>query len=216
MCAACEDKPAPENNTCAVCGCDSGSLPQGRDGEAGSVRSKAERRSEESASPNPSSSNPSPQEIEEVALLPCPFCGGEAELTGYKAPEFWVRCDKMGCKASTESFGSKDRAIAAWNTRPSHTEEIEALRGEVERLLDSNAKLHDIGQDFVSHMERLQSHNAKMREALTKCRDKFRFYADLHRLKCTADGDEKADRNAEMADMCDSTLSSLEGGGGRG
>jgi hypothetical protein len=47
-----------------------------------------------------------------------------------------------------------------------------------------------------------------VRAALEKCRDKFRFYADLHRLKSTAEGDEKADRNAEMADMCDAALSS--------
>lgn len=65
-------------------------------------------------------------------LLPCPFCGGVAELTGHQAPEFWVRCDRIGCKSSTEAFGSKDKAIAAWNTRQSHTTEwqdklVEAL-----------------------------------------------------------------------------------------
>lgn len=56
-------------------------------------------------------------------LLPCPFCGGPAELTGFKAPEFWVRCPAIGCKASTEGFGSKERAIQAWNTRTSHLPE---------------------------------------------------------------------------------------------
>jgi len=52
-------------------------------------------------------------------LLPCPFCGGEAELTGHHAPEFWVHCPVIGCKAGTEAFGSKERAIAAWNHRSS-------------------------------------------------------------------------------------------------
>lgn len=48
-------------------------------------------------------------------------------------------------------------------------------------------------------------------EALTKCRDKFCFYEQLHRLKCTAEGDEKADRNREMADMCDGVLDKIGG-----
>jgi hypothetical protein len=69
-----------------------------------------------------------------VTLLPCPFCGGDAELTGYRAPEFWVRCPQYGCKASTEGFGSKDRAIAAWNTRQSATAPLDAqIAGLVER-----------------------------------------------------------------------------------
>lgn len=55
-------------------------------------------------------------------LKPCPFCGGEAELRGFHAPEFWAACPKIGCKASTEGFGSKGRAIAAWNTRASDAE----------------------------------------------------------------------------------------------
>lgn len=48
-------------------------------------------------------------------LLPCPFCGGEAELTGFDAPEFWVWCPN--CKASTDAHTGKQSAVAAWNTR---------------------------------------------------------------------------------------------------
>lgn len=48
-------------------------------------------------------------------LLPCPFCGGEAELTGFDAPEFWVWCPN--CKASADAHTSKGGAIEAWNTR---------------------------------------------------------------------------------------------------
>lgn len=48
-------------------------------------------------------------------LLPCPFCGGEAELTGFDAPEFWVWCPN--CKASTDAHTCKGGAIEAWNTR---------------------------------------------------------------------------------------------------
>jgi hypothetical protein len=57
--------------------------------------------------------------------------------------------------------------------------------------------------------------------ALQKARDKFRHYEDLHRIKCTAEGDEKADRNRELADEMEAALSkalsALEvGGGNRG
>jgi hypothetical protein len=46
----------------------------------------------------------------------------------------------------------------------------------------------------------------RLEAALAKCADKFDFYEQLHRLKCTAEGDEKADRNRELADMCRAAL----------
>lgn len=52
-------------------------------------------------------------------LLPCPFCGGEAELTGFGAPEVWVWCPN--CKASTDAHTCKGGAIEAWNTRAERT-----------------------------------------------------------------------------------------------
>lgn len=70
-------------------------------------------------------------------LKPCAHCGGEAELRGFQAPEFWVACPKVGCKAHTEGFGSKERAIAAWNTRASDAEIIrltEAMRAAEEQV----------------------------------------------------------------------------------
>jgi hypothetical protein len=71
---------------------------------------------------------------ETVVLKPCPFCGGEAELTGYRAPEFWVHCPQIGCKASTEAFGSKERAIAAWNTRATQADALAVMREAIELL----------------------------------------------------------------------------------
>ena len=50
-------------------------------------------------------------------LKPCPFCGSKPVLTGFQAPEFWVSCPQIGCKASTEAFGTKDKAVASWNRR---------------------------------------------------------------------------------------------------
>ena len=55
-------------------------------------------------------------------LLPCPFCGGEAELTGYNAPEYWVWCPN--CKASADAHTGKENAIEAWNTRSAGTCEL--------------------------------------------------------------------------------------------
>mgnify|MGYP002735293217 CR=1 FL=1 len=56
-------------------------------------------------------------ETTQAELLPCPFCGGPADLRGHQAPEFWVGCSAIGCKATTEGFGDMGRAITAWNTR---------------------------------------------------------------------------------------------------
>lgn len=68
-----------------------------------------------------------------VELLPCPFCGGEAEMSYYAkegSPDiagYYVECTT--CSAGGEGFDiqgempdrverTKDKAIAAWNTRP--------------------------------------------------------------------------------------------------
>lgn len=55
-------------------------------------------------------------------LLPCPFCGGKAELVqnaGYDCPRYIVIC--TGCDAqigvSDDPFIAPEHAIAAWNRR---------------------------------------------------------------------------------------------------
>jgi len=47
------------------------------------------------------------------SLLPCPHCGGEAELVGDDAPENWVRC-RANCQPMCRN---KAALIEAWNTR---------------------------------------------------------------------------------------------------
>ena len=42
----------------------------------------------------------------------------------------------------------------------------------------------------------------ELRGALRQAEDWFREYADLHRAKCSADGDAKARTNTERADFC--------------
>lgn len=52
---------------------------------------------------------------DKMELKSCPFCGGEAELTGFNAPEYWVWCPT--CKASTDAHTGMTNAVEAWNTR---------------------------------------------------------------------------------------------------
>lgn len=49
-------------------------------------------------------------------LLPCPFCGGEAE---FKKNDFgfYVICPE--CLCSTQTYSTDDDAISTWNNRPS-------------------------------------------------------------------------------------------------
>lgn len=62
--------------------------------------------------------------MSEIKLLPCPFCGGEAELIGHYIKgvpndfQYFVRCKK--CKARPQqfyTFKKKEKAVEAWNTR---------------------------------------------------------------------------------------------------
>ncbi len=50
-------------------------------------------------------------------LLPCPFCGGEADHTALdKGPyKYVVRC--LDCAARVQTVGDKDDAFRYWNTR---------------------------------------------------------------------------------------------------
>lgn len=58
-------------------------------------------------------------------LLPCPFCGGGAEITEHEdascqnyrnCPDVWsVLC--QGCEARVMNFRDESDAIDSWNTR---------------------------------------------------------------------------------------------------
>lgn len=51
-------------------------------------------------------------------MMPCPFCGGEAEISSHEIFGSAVICNTEGCAANLESHNSDAEAIAAWNTRP--------------------------------------------------------------------------------------------------
>lgn len=51
-------------------------------------------------------------------LLPCPFCGGEAELIYYRANgKTTVSCSVGGCMANISFCPSTEEAIKKWNRR---------------------------------------------------------------------------------------------------
>ncbi len=51
----------------------------------------------------------------DVNLLPCPFCGAKAELSGcFPNGQYYIAC--TGCRASLW-YDRKDKAIGAWNSR---------------------------------------------------------------------------------------------------
>jgi Lar family restriction alleviation protein len=86
-------------------------------------------------------------EQEQVQLLPCPFCGGEAK---YEAEGEWqyydawsVECRECGASLSgnadmrVSGASAKAEAIAAWNTRHTATAEaLDAMR-EAREALDA-------------------------------------------------------------------------------
>lgn len=54
-------------------------------------------------------------EAEKEKPLPCPFCGGEAEVPISMSKAEYVRCKK--CRALSMPCNTKAEAIAAWNRR---------------------------------------------------------------------------------------------------
>lgn len=52
-------------------------------------------------------------------LLPCPFCGGEAEFRDGSSTKPYIRCKSCGCR--TWGSYAYDNLVAAWNRRAERT-----------------------------------------------------------------------------------------------
>jgi Lar family restriction alleviation protein len=60
-------------------------------------------------------SNIEKQPMDSTTLLPCPFCGGTAELSGrYPTGQFYISC--IDCQVSMYD-DRKDKVVQKWNRR---------------------------------------------------------------------------------------------------
>lgn len=50
-------------------------------------------------------------------LKPCPFCGGEAEITKTYAFDYYFYVGCQRCRVETGYYDTEEEAINAWNTR---------------------------------------------------------------------------------------------------
>ncbi len=48
-------------------------------------------------------------------LLPCPFCGGEADIYDFSRTQDMIYC--KGCAMETDTFDTLEALKAFWNTR---------------------------------------------------------------------------------------------------
>ena len=87
----------------------------------------------------------------ESNLKPCPFCGGEAhlaELTGSNLPRplYYGFCTNGHCQTRMVERRSKQKAIEAWNRRPS-----EVVHGRWVEADDGDGAVCSVcGEDFCN------------------------------------------------------------------
>ena len=78
-------------------------------------------------------------------LLPCPFCGGRAEIAEIETEDLplWLgECQEPPCEAVAPVRPTRDEAIAAWNTR--QPTQSDALRDVLREVLEDEEALMDV------------------------------------------------------------------------
>lgn len=88
-----------------------------------------------------------------LELLPCPFCGWEAEVVSGGPGNHFIQC--KGCRATSDDR-HLDRAIAAWNRREAATALSEA-KAENERLREVLKPFANMLPDSYSTKDALQA-----------------------------------------------------------
>lgn len=89
-----------------------------------------------------------PAMTDTTKLLPCPFCGGKAELNTWGNDRDGCHVAKVicdSCSASADSFETQDQAIAAWNRRASPSPDLSAENARLREALEDIVEAHDRG-----------------------------------------------------------------------
>jgi hypothetical protein len=77
-------------------------------------------------------------------LLPCPFCGGEAQIHENSYDAFWALCDGCGLATSETGVATREEASLRWNTRaPVSQGEIRFTKEEWADHILANFKTED-------------------------------------------------------------------------
>ena len=102
-------------------------------------------------------------------LKACPFCGGEARFNA-NMDDNYIEC--RTCRAQSEWFDTIREAIAAWNTRPTDTDEaleaaLEVVRA-AERWLDEVTNYSDL--NLLALDNAVQDYRTKT-DALAKAKE---------------------------------------------
>lgn len=144
------------------------------------------------------------------SLLPCPFCGGEAELTcGSTAAIIVVAgCANKECKMQP-CVGCFDRSLteAAWNTRAPSAERaydactIKFLQEEAQRtsaeIVSAQRERDEIGKFCKEQIDRAEAAEARLAEAARRFFDmdvgeilqRLRESYDVHEEMTDQDGE---------------------------
>lgn len=61
-------------------------------------------------------------------LLPCPFCGGQAEMRESSTHDFYVKCKDCGA-ATRRNHENRNGAVMDWNARAERTCRMETAEG---------------------------------------------------------------------------------------
>lgn len=149
---------------------------------------------------------------EKTTLLPCPFCGGEVELTTYRDEGYTIECENHDWPKAENfnpisdeniagdiqlcSWGLGDEAkkalITAWNTRATHgTLTAEQVREAIERhsawVIGNNRCFHDGAYEEIADEMNAELGSGTCEQVLTDCDDGLMPPFTAH---CSACGSE--------------------------